>query len=163
MCSCTYWLAPLSFVLLSCTLLSGCGKPAEKVEAISPKTEISTVTQNISKEMDSRVLIDDANKSEMFAPTVENERHGVWLGGPPPLNKRASGVVTYYRIKATDKPNHLSMTLRFEEIVADDAKIEFRPIDGAKFALPDQRSLWRLKPNTASEITFNIVVPDGIS
>lgn len=163
MCSRTYWLAPLSFILLFCTLLSGCDKP-NKVEVVRPKTEIIPVTQIVTKaEASSSALIEDTNATEVFAPTVESERLGNWLGGAPPHNKRASGVLTYYRIKAADKPNHLIMTLRFEGIVADDAKIVFRPIDGAKFAQTDQPSQWRLTPNMVSEITFTVVVPNGIS
>ena len=161
MCICTYGLIPVYSALLAMTLLTGCEKPDNNVVSVSSKVE--EVPAKLSKALVKTSVIEHVNKIEVFAPTVENERHGKWLGGIAPHNKRASKVDTYYRIKAAEKPNHLTMTLRFEGIFADDAKIAFRPIDGAKFKLPDQQSVWRLKPGTASEITFTLVVPDSAS
>ena len=164
MSSRSYCLVPLYFILLSSCLLSGCAKPDNNEKALSPKAETTLAKQNVNKaEVSASSETQDIQKMEVFAPTVESERHGIWHGGPPPINKRGSGIDTFYRIKTSDKPNHLTMTLRFEGVVADDAKVAFRPIDGAVFARSDQQSQWRLKPNTASQLTFTIVVPSGIS
>lgn len=161
-CICTYGLIPVYFVLLIIAFLSGCEKTDDETIAVNTIAEqtsaISTKTLKSSP-----IIMQEANKTEKFAPTVENDRHGRWLGGIAPHNKRASKVDTYYRIKAAYMPNHLTMTLRFEGILADDAEIAFRPIDGAKFKIPDQQSVWRLKPGIASEITFTLVVPNNVS
>ncbi len=39
------------------------------------------------------------------------ERKGIWRGGAPPINKRMSGIDTYYRIKQGAKPNQLAVRL----------------------------------------------------
>ena len=95
----------------------------------------------------------------IFAPTVEGDRRGIWYGGSPPINKRASGIKTFYQLKEGEKPNQLLMKLRFEGVVADDALVRFKAIDGARFELSDQRFEWRLKPNVASEISLSLIVP----
>ena len=134
------------------------------MKAVSPITKESSVKQNITKTAAiANASIEETTETEVFAPTVENERRGRWFGGIAPHNKRASGIETYYRIKAEEKANHLTMTLRFEGISSEDAKVDFRVIDGAKFKQIDQRTHWRLKPNIASEVIIPLVVPDGIS
>lgn len=118
-----------------------------------------------------KVTADEGTNSEQivkeevvpFAPTISTERKGSWFGGAPPLNKRASKIDTYYRIKAAKKSNHFSVTLRFEGAIHEDAKVTFRPIDGAKFKQKEQRNKWRLKPNIASQVSFIVVVPSNIS
>lgn len=150
---CSSRFAFVFFVLVSSASLSGCensetGAAIKEVES----TKLSAVTEVIHSE-----------ETTVFAPTKEKERKGMWRGGPPPINKRASGIDTYYRIKSAGKPNHLKMTLRFEGATFDDARVAFRAIDGAKLDPLGQRTQWRLKPNVASEVSFTVVVPDNVS
>lgn len=76
------------------------------------------------------------------------------------MNKQASKINTYYRIKKTDKPNLLYITLQFEGVVYDDASVTIKTIDGAKFEHSGQQTTWRLRPNAVSEISFTVIVPD---
>lgn len=99
----------------------------------------------------------------MFAPTVNTERKGKWLGGAPPLNKRAAKISTFCRMEAMDDPNQIKVTLRFEGAKHDDAQVQFRPIDGAKFAQEKFSERWRLMPNTTSQISFTVIVPPTLS
>lgn len=153
MCKRTYRLALVFFVLLSSTSLSGCENSEDS---------------NIAKDLESKKLslvtdVVNSEETSVYAPTVKKKRKGLWFGGAPAINKRASKIDTYYRLKFEGKPDHLKMTLRFEGAKSDDARVAFRAIDGAKFEASDQRIHWRLKPNVASEVTFTVVVPDNIS
>lgn len=92
-----------AFTLLATTLLN--------VVACSPQEQNKTmqVTQssalNIDTELNSKPI--DTQSIQNRAQTVTTPRSSSWLGGSPPINKRASGIDTYYQISATNKPNQL--------------------------------------------------------
>jgi hypothetical protein len=157
-----YYLALVFSVLLSLVTLSGCEKSDDETLESNDKSGHTVLSKGLPNTVKSASFA-EINKAIVFAPTVDKNRKGLWLGGSPPINKRASGIDTYYRIKETDQPNQLTITLRFEGVVGDDATILVRPIDGAKFNPSNQRTKWRLKPNMISEITFTVVVPEGVS
>ncbi|WP_077338660.1 hypothetical protein [Pseudocolwellia agarivorans] len=99
------------------------------------------------------------NKSLEFAVTVDESRSGLWLGGSPPINKRASGIDTYYKMSVGSKPNRLLVTLQFERVTADDAYISFNALDGAEISLT-QPLKYKLKANKVSEVTFEVAIPE---
>lgn len=143
-------------------LLTGCDNAnenrvntANQSQDVVKSTQLTAVEKPTSEDLQNEILL--------YAPTVEQHRIGLWHGGAPPINKRASGIDTYYRIKPGETPNHLTMTLRFEGVTADDAKVSFRTLDGAKFKQRNQKTQWRLKANSVSELEFTVVVPDNVS
>ncbi|MCI2285780.1 hypothetical protein L3081_23370 [Colwellia sp. MSW7] len=160
--SSVYPLSLVFSVLLFLILLSGCENADDKTSLPQHKSVPIAVAADLTTKAKS-IALDNKQGTSVFAPTVDNKRTDIWLGGAPPINKRASGINTYYHIKPEGNPNQIVMTLRFEGIKFDDARVEFRTLDGAKFKEKDQQTQWRLKANTASEVTFTIVVPDGIS
>lgn len=120
------------------------------------------VTKQSSLAIDPSTVQETAAKQSpvTFATTVAGKRRGFWKGGAAPVNKQQSNINTYYKIKASKTTeNTLTMTMRFEGITADDALVEFHLLDGARFVNIDQRTQWRLKPNVASEVSFEVVVP----
>ena len=139
-------------VIMLC-MITGCTPGAKEDEAANQRA-------NIVVEAKQSV----ATKSEVavFATIVDATRDGTWLGGSPPINKRASGVDTFYKIAKDKLSNHLKVTLRFEGITAEDAYISFSAIDGATL-LPEQQTKWRLKSNEVSEVSFEVVVPESVS
>lgn len=141
----------LGIVLISS--IAGCNEVSDELSVLAQSDRVRTDSHNDT--------IDTTQSA--FAPTVEGERQGLWRGGPPPINKRQSGIDTYYQLTADDKPGHLTMKLRFEGVVADDAKIQLNGIDGARLEPSSQRTEWRLKPNTASEITLTLTIPTHVS
>ncbi len=84
---------------------------------------------------------------------------GIWQGGAPPINKRMSGINTYYRINSAEQPEQLEVLLHFEGAVASDAYVEIKAIDGAVIQAPAKHSRWKLKPGVASEISLLLQVP----
>lgn len=157
-----YSLSLIFGVVLSLIMLSGCENFDVKEAHSKQESSLIAVSSDITKKAKTTAL-DEVHEPLTFAPTVEQKRTGSWLGGAPPINKRASGINTFYRIKSAGKPNHLVMTLRFEGVEYDDARVEYRTLDGAKFKIKNPKTQWRLKANTASEVTFTLVIPDGIS
>lgn len=145
--------APILAVLFPVALNVGCNQAS--YDATAPAQGVKTSGADTA--------VTDKSSAPAFAPTVEGERKGLWLGGAPPINKRQSGIDTYYQLRAGDTPKHLTMKLRFEGVVADDALVRFSAIDGARFEPASQRTEWRLKPNIASEVTLNLVVPSTTS
>lgn len=94
-----------------------------------------------------------------LAPLAAAPRAGAWLGGPEaPSGKLRSGIVTYYQF-ASQPPGPVAVTLRLEETVAADARVEISLADGARFADPRQPTRWRLMPHKASQWSL-AVVPD---
>ena len=153
MCKRAYRLTLSFFMLFTTALLFGCEK----------SKDIAVINDAESLALSSAKNIFQKQETMIFAPTAGKERKGLWHGGAPPINKRASEIDTYYRIKAGVKPNQLKMTLRFEGVTSDDAKVVFRAIDGAKFDLQNQQTQWRLEANIASEVSFTLLVPDNLS
>lgn len=97
-----------------------------------------------------------------IAAIATKKRGSSWLGGSPPINKRASGIDTYYQILATNKPNNLLIKMQFEGVKYDDAYISLKTLDGAKLVNKDA-SKWQLNANEVSEVTFEVSVPENIS
>lgn len=96
-----------------------------------------------------------------LAPLASTPRAEPWLGGPEaPSGKLRSGVVTYYRF-ASHPPDPVTVILRWEEALADDATAEVSLSDGARFADPQQATRWRLTPNRVSELSLT-VIPDPL-
>ncbi len=112
-----------------------------------------------SEVLGSEILAEAEIKEPPFAASA-TEKHGHWLGGEPPINKNQSRINTYYRITPLATPNQLSVVLRFENIVSDDAEVEILAIDGAKIISPGKFTRWRLPKSTASELTLIVSVPD---
>ena len=102
------------------------------------------------------------NKLLNYAPTVNERRQGFWLGGSPPINKRASRIDTYYKMVASDKPNHLLVKLQFEGVKFDDAYITFKALDGAEI-VSTQQLKWLLKADAVSEVSFEVKIPEKVS
>lgn len=137
-------------------IITGCS-PSDKTADVSVNK-----VNNIEKVASASIEKVDANSQLKFAPTVDEDRTGLWLGGSPPINKRASGIDTYYRMSVGSKPNRLLVTLQFEGVKADDAFFYFKGLDGAEVALA-QPVKWLLKANVVSEVTFEVKVPDTVS
>ncbi len=102
------------------------------------------------------------NKLLNYAPTVDERRQGFWLGGSPPINKRASRIDTYYKMVVSDKPNHLLVKLQFEGVKSDDAYITFKALDGAEI-VSTQQLKWFLIADAVSEVSFEVKVPETLS
>ena len=140
----------IGLVAVLAAAASGCGQqvavPARTAASAAAGREISA-----------------AASGSDFAPIAENDRRGLWLGGPPPHNKDQAGISAYYQLRSGGTADRLTMKLRFEGVVADDAVVRVSGIDGARLDPAVQRSEWRLKPNVASEITITLAVPAGPS
>ena len=104
------------------------------------------------------VLADSSSFVPSSAEVVE-VRKGLWLGGAPPINKAQSRINTFYRITETDRPHQLSIVLRFEGVVSDDAWVEVLPIDKAIIVSPKNSRRWRLPKASASELSLTVEVP----
>lgn len=161
-----YSLLLVCSAFLSLSLLTGCDnanenslKTANQSKDVVAPTELTTELTAVEKP----TSMDQPNEVLRYAPIVEQNRTGSWLGGAPPINKRASGIDTYYRLQPEGTPNHLLMTLRFEGVTAEDAKVSFRTLDGAKFKQANQQAQWRLKAHAVSEVEFIVVVPNSVS
>lgn len=101
-------------------------------------------------------------KSIDYAPTVDKPRAGHWLGGSPPINKRASGIDTYYKVTPSNKPKHLWVTLQFIGVISDDAYIKLNTIDGAEI-INNHPVKWLLKAEAISQVSFEVKVPKTVS
>lgn len=95
-----------------------------------------------------------------YAATTQAPRLGGWQGGPPPINKARARTAVYYQIKPGPTPDTVIVRIRLEEVTADDATIDFKPIDGARLQPAKQRTLYRLKPGTASQLTLTLALPE---
>ncbi len=98
-----------------------------------------------------------------FAPVAEGPRQGLWSGGVPAINKQQSGINTYHRLLAGPAVDEITVHLRFEGVVADDAVVRFQGLGGAVLRPAGQPAVLRLKPGVASEVRLNLMAPVGPS
>ncbi|WP_158971179.1 hypothetical protein [Paraglaciecola sp. L3A3] len=155
-CAYTYCRGAIALLtIFSTAFLFGCENPDKDALQIAVKSESSSSGETLTKQVKSKAID--------FAPTVSSERKGLWLGGAPALNKRVSMIDTYYQLKAGNSPDQVIMTLRFEGAKTKDARVSFKPIDGAKFLHAEQRAQWKLKPDIASQVTITLVLPKNTS
>lgn len=88
---------------------------------------------------------------------------GLWLGGPEPVSgKLRSGISTYYQMTANPQ-GYLTLLLRFEDVVANDATVQIRTSDGARVLNSVADQIWPLRPNETSKWALELALPLGDS
>ncbi|WP_196797959.1 hypothetical protein [Colwellia sp. PAMC 21821] len=146
-------------LLLVAFITSGCTPSDKNVEDLVNDSNNRAQAAKVAPMPTDKISV---KKPLDFAPTVDKPRTGYWLGGSPPINKRSSGIDTYYKVTPSNKPKHLWVTLQFEGVVSDDAFIKFNAIDGAE-VVNNQPKKWLLKADIISQVTFEVKVPVTIS
>ena len=146
------------FISITLTIFStGCSPSDNKADILvnEESNKSVDVSPKLIKKSSVKKLLD-------YAPTVDGTRQGFWLGGSPPINKRASRIDTYYKMVASKKPNHLLVKLQFEGVKSDDAYITFQALDGAEIAVT-QPLKWLLTADAVSEVSFEVKIPETVS
>lgn len=97
------------------------------------------------------------------AAQVDAGRFGKWRGGPEPAGKVRSGIISFYQFEPTQPVagQSLNVTLRLEEVVGSDAKIDIA-LERVQWSSEQPgQSAWRLLTGRPSQLTLKLIPPDG--
>lgn len=99
-----------------------------------------------------------------LAQTTDAMRTGEWHGGAEPVSgKLRSGIVSYYQLepKQAVAGQALEISIRLEEVVGNDAKLEIQLEKIQKQSGSDEQSSWSLPMGKPSLIKMTLIPTAG--